>query len=166
MICEAILNRRSGAGVRLNPEFPLTWSDIVDKALEKDRNLRYQHAADMRTDLERLKRDSSTGRFAVPTVLPEESSSSGRTSSAVTPPEKQRSRLGIYAALLALLLIAAAIGAYLVSHRSQPKAPVSTQWEQLTFFTDSVVYPLCLPTDACWHSSAATTPSSARGRFM
>ncbi|MGA8437684.1 MAG: serine/threonine-protein kinase [Candidatus Sulfotelmatobacter sp.] len=62
MICEAIVNRVPVAPVRLNPDLPIELERIIIKALEKDRNLRYQHAADMRTDLQRLKRDTDTGR--------------------------------------------------------------------------------------------------------
>ncbi len=62
MICEAIVNRAPVAAVRLNHEVPAELERIINKALEKDRNLRYQHAADMRTDLQRLKRDTETGR--------------------------------------------------------------------------------------------------------
>ena len=64
MICEAIVNRAPVASVRLNPDVSPELERIIGKALEKDRNLRYQHAADMRTDLQRLKRDSETGRVA------------------------------------------------------------------------------------------------------
>src|SRR5271168_1544964 len=61
-IFEAILNRAPLPAVRLNPDLPPKLEDIINKALEKDRNLRYQHAADIRADLQRLKRDSDTGR--------------------------------------------------------------------------------------------------------
>ncbi len=64
-IFEAILNRAPVALVRLNPDVPPKLEEIINKALEKDRNLRYQHAADMRTDLQRLKRDSESGTAAV-----------------------------------------------------------------------------------------------------
>ncbi len=57
-IFEAILNRTPVAPVRLNPDLPAKLEDIITKALEKDRNLRYQSAADMRTDLQRVKRDT------------------------------------------------------------------------------------------------------------
>jgi serine/threonine protein kinase/tetratricopeptide (TPR) repeat protein len=62
MICEAIVNRAPVAVVRLNHDVPPKLEDIINKALEKDRNLRYQHASEMRSDLQRLKRDTETGR--------------------------------------------------------------------------------------------------------
>jgi serine/threonine protein kinase/Tol biopolymer transport system component len=61
---DSILHRVPIAPVRLNPELPTKLEDIINKALEKDHNLRYQHAADIRTDLQRLKRDSGSGRSA------------------------------------------------------------------------------------------------------
>jgi serine/threonine protein kinase/tetratricopeptide (TPR) repeat protein len=63
-IFDAILNRAPVAAVRLNPEIPPKLEDSINKALEKDRDLRYQHAADMRADLQRLKRDTDTGRVS------------------------------------------------------------------------------------------------------
>jgi tetratricopeptide (TPR) repeat protein/tRNA A-37 threonylcarbamoyl transferase component Bud32 len=64
MICEAIVNRAPVAVVRLNHDVPAELERIISRALEKDRELRYQHASDMRSELQRLKRDSEMGRFA------------------------------------------------------------------------------------------------------
>ena len=64
-IFEAILNRTPVAPVRLNPEIPAELERIINRSLEKDPKLRYQHADDLRSDLERLKRDTDSGRSAV-----------------------------------------------------------------------------------------------------
>ena len=64
-IFDAILNRAPVAPVRLNPHVPPELERIVSKSLEKDPKLRYQHAADLRSDLELLKRDTDSGRSAV-----------------------------------------------------------------------------------------------------
>jgi len=64
VIHDAILNRAPTPLARVNPDFPLDLERIVDKALEKDRKLRYQSAGEIRTDLQRLKRDSDTTRSA------------------------------------------------------------------------------------------------------
>jgi serine/threonine protein kinase/Tol biopolymer transport system component len=64
LIFEAILNRAPVAPARLNPEVPLDLERIINKAMEKDRNLRYQSAAEMRADLQRLKRDTASGKTA------------------------------------------------------------------------------------------------------
>ena len=63
VIFKAILDATPTPVVRLNPDLPGKLQDIIDKSLEKDRNLRYQHASEIRTDLQRLKRDSDSGRF-------------------------------------------------------------------------------------------------------
>ena len=62
VIFEAILNRPPVPPVRLNPEVPPELERIITKCLEKDRNLRYQHPSDVRTDLQRLKRDTGPAR--------------------------------------------------------------------------------------------------------
>ncbi len=62
LIFNAILEKPPTPPIRLNPDLPSEMERIVSKSLEKDRNLRYQHAADMRADLQRLKRDTDTGR--------------------------------------------------------------------------------------------------------
>src|SRR6201982_886608 len=64
MICEAIVNRAPVAPVRLNPDMPVELERIINKALEKDRELRYQGAAELRADLKRLKRETETRRVA------------------------------------------------------------------------------------------------------
>ena len=58
VLFDSILNRTAVPPVRLNPDLPPKLEEIINKCLDKDRNLRYQHAADIRTDLQRLKRDS------------------------------------------------------------------------------------------------------------
>ena len=62
IIVDSILNRAPVPPVRLNPDVPVEWERIIDKCLEKDRDLRYQHASDIRTDLQRLKRDTDSVR--------------------------------------------------------------------------------------------------------
>src|ERR1700751_1988660 len=64
VIANAILERAPVPPVRLNPDLPPKLEEVINKALEKDRKLRYQNAGDIRTDLQRLKRDSESGRAA------------------------------------------------------------------------------------------------------
>ena len=132
MTCEAIVNRDPVSATRLNPDLPPELEHIIDKALEKDRNLRYQHVADMRADLERLRRDSSSGRHRL-----------ASSPSRAHPASRPASRAAFY--LIAVVLLASAAGAWWFYRSSQSRAPVKTEWEQLTFFTDSAVYPTLSP---------------------
>jgi len=68
VIFDAIMNRAAVAPVRLNPDLPADLERIINKCLEKDRNLRYQHASEMRADLQRLKRDTGSGRVVTEQV--------------------------------------------------------------------------------------------------
>jgi eukaryotic-like serine/threonine-protein kinase len=70
VVFKCILDGTPTSAVRLNPDVPAKLEEIINKALEKDRDLRYQHAADMRTDLQRLKRDSDSGHLPPPISTP------------------------------------------------------------------------------------------------
>ena len=78
VIFESILNSSPVPPVRLNPEVPAELERIIDKCLEKDRDLRYQHASEIRTDLQRLKRDTDSGRVATSATLPAATGSAKR----------------------------------------------------------------------------------------
>ena len=85
VIAEAILNRTPVAPVRLNPDIPPALGEIIRRALEKDRNLRYQSAADMRVELQRLRRDTAT-RHAIEVDEPESVAIPGEIPSATGKP--------------------------------------------------------------------------------
>src|SRR5229473_5093444 len=70
VIFHSILEKNPAAASRVNPELPAKLEEIISKALEKDREVRYQHAGDIRADLKRLKRDTSSGTTAVNVVVP------------------------------------------------------------------------------------------------
>jgi len=96
LIFDAILNRPPVPPARLNPGVPAEWERIIDKCLEKDRDLRYQSASDIRADLQRLKRDTDSGRVA-PT----------RRSEAIDASPK-RGKAAMVAAMAAVLALLAA----------------------------------------------------------
>jgi len=72
VIFKAILDGMPTSAVRLNPDLPVDLERIINKALEKDRNLRYQSAAEMRADLQRLKRDTESTRAVAPPASPDQ----------------------------------------------------------------------------------------------
>ncbi len=69
VLFESILNRAPAPAIRLNPDIPPKLEDIIHRLLEKDRDLRYQSASDLRSELKRLKRDTESSRTAVSTVI-------------------------------------------------------------------------------------------------
>jgi eukaryotic-like serine/threonine-protein kinase len=109
-IFDSILHKAPVAPVRLNREIPADLERIINKALEKDRTLRYQHAADLRADLQRVKRDTESGRTVVSTSIADAPASSAaiepppqsgqfatqqRTSSAAMPAAQASASVGI-----------------------------------------------------------------------
>jgi len=152
-IFHAILERQPVPAVRLNPEVPAELERIINKALEKDCNLRYQSAAEMRADLQRLKRDTDSGRSAA-TLSAGSAEVSGvagtdslRRESAV--PQTGRSKWKSWAVAgggLALLVIASLrylqsrplpppkVSSYVpVTHDDNPKGLVGTDGARLFF---------------------------------
>jgi serine/threonine protein kinase/Tfp pilus assembly protein PilF len=125
----AILRDEPMQAMRLNPEISPDLDAVICKALEKDRNLRYQHASDLRTDLQRLKRDTESGRYAqaIPKTAPPASSSAVQATlevpSASTQAGAKKNRWLLIAA--AVLAIAAALGGMLY-YRSR-QAPKLTE---------------------------------------
>jgi serine/threonine protein kinase/Flp pilus assembly protein TadD len=150
VIFKAILDSAPASPIRFNRDIPPKLEDIIYKALEKDRNLRYQHASDMRTDLQRLKRDTETGRVPAAssgtvqgaqeggseTAVPQQAPASG-SSSAVTPSSSSRAvnvaqlpaaggrrlwRIVVPAAVVVVAALIAGISYY----RSRSAAPKTT----------------------------------------
>jgi serine/threonine protein kinase/tetratricopeptide (TPR) repeat protein len=109
VICEAIMNRAPVAVVRLNLDVPPELERIINKALEKDRNLRYQHASEMRADLQRLKRDSESGR------------NSTASSGTVTVPAARVAKLWKIAVPVLLVALLVTGGLYYRSHQQSKR---------------------------------------------
>lgn len=112
-VFDSILHKDPVAPVRLNTRVPAELERIVNKAMEKDRNLRYQHAADIRSDLQRLKRDTESGRTAAT------SSRAGAIASG-----RSRVRLALKIAIPVVLVVLIATGGYFWRSR-QTAAPLT-----------------------------------------
>src|SRR5712664_1822977 len=144
VIFDAILNREPVAPVRLNPDLPAKLEEIINRALEKDRTFRYQHASDLHAEFQRLRRDSSSGRTrALPSGEAEQAEREVQVATSKVTAKDSR-RPGYYLAA-AFLVLAGAAGAYLLYRSSRSSPAVSKDWEQVTFFTDSAVYPALSP---------------------
>jgi len=139
VITEAILNREPAAAVRLNPDLPPKLEDIINKALEKDRDLRYQNASEIRADLKRLRRDTGTGRMAstgartVEERAPETASSSASVTTAQSSVKPARKKYIVVAACV-FLLVAAVVAYHFNPTSTAPGGPVKitqiSQWNK------------------------------------
>lgn len=120
-IFEAILNRAPVPPTRLNPNLAPRLEEIILKALEKERDLRYQSATELRADLKRLLRDTSSITMTAPAVA-------------------THGRLLRFSIILASIAVLAAAG--VLYQRVARKAPTAgREWEQLTFYNDSAILP-------------------------
>jgi serine/threonine protein kinase len=116
LIFNAILERAPVAPVRLNPDLPQKLEDVINRALEKDRNLRYQHASDMRAELQRLKRDSESAKALT----------TGAAAVAPTVSVKP-TRWLTWSAIAVLIVCAAVLGVWLRSPLPPPRVVASRE---------------------------------------
>jgi Tol biopolymer transport system component/predicted Ser/Thr protein kinase len=131
VIFKVILDGTPTPAVRLNPDLPHKLEDIIDKCLEKDRNLRYQHASEIRADLQRLRRDTTSGTVPVPAAERHATSARSRWGWAV----------GLALAILALVATIAWLGwpvppprvltTTQITHDGVPKVQVFTDGSRL-----------------------------------
>ncbi|HEY6388601.1 MAG TPA: serine/threonine-protein kinase [Candidatus Acidoferrum sp.] len=127
VVFHAILESPPFPPRQLNSRVPVKLEEIIEKCLEKDRNLRYQHASEIRADLQRLKRDTDTGKFT----------------GAVANRKKNTVRVWAAGVAITVMALTAVVFLYWSNKKSRPND--AGKWEQLTFFTDSAVYPELSP---------------------
>ncbi len=123
-IFKAILDAAPVPALRLNPDMPVELDRIINKALEKDRNLRYQSAADLRSDLTRLKRDLDSGRSSSAAVSLTTDASAVSSASASSVPAAAavgRSHKLLASGVAAILVIAAGLGLYFLRGRADTR---------------------------------------------
>jgi len=128
IIFAAILERTQKPASSLNAAVPARLEEIIDKSLEKDRDLRYQSAAELRGDLKRMKRDSESGR--TPAAL-----RTGEFVAAADAPAR-KAKLWPVAAIAAVLILAAALAAYFYSSR-KPTVVLTPQSLSIARLTDN-----------------------------
>src|SRR5579872_2926081 len=123
-LLESILNRTPVSPVRLNPDVPPDLERIIDKCLEKDRNLRYQHASEVLADLQRLKRDAGAGRLGASSgarmnraASREGEVSHGSSSAVIAMAKEHKWKTAAAICSVLIVLAAASFGVYSLLHR-------------------------------------------------
>lgn len=150
-IFNAILNKIPVPPTRINGKIPPKVEEIVNRALEKEPDFRYQSAAEMRSELKRLRRDTSSGRSGA--EGPESASDPAKrlpgapsSSAAVLLGEARKHKGMLALAFFGVVLITAVLATFLYVRGTRTTAKSdSSKWEQLTFFTDAAVYPALSP---------------------
>jgi serine/threonine protein kinase/Tol biopolymer transport system component len=138
LIFNAILERSPVPPVRLNPDVSAELERIINKCLEKDRNLRYQHASDIRTDLRRLKRDTESTRKVtaapVDVATAQPATPPSQTSSSAVVAAVRQHRFGVAAGVFALLTLlgGTGFGVYSLLHRPARKPFENFTVKQIT----------------------------------
>jgi len=131
VISHAILSQSPPPALRLNPEIPPKLDEIINRLLEKDRDLRYQHAADLRSELKRLKRDTDSGRSAAGEHVKGASAPSSpvgeRPHGAATPGKELRRRWVIAVPVGAAVIVLAFLAYWLARPLPPPRVLGSTQ---------------------------------------
>ena len=131
VIFNSILERVPTPAARLNPDLPPKLEEIISKALEKDRGLRYQHASEIRTDLKRLTRDSASSQPGAGSSVPSVAKVEGQVS--------------IKWKLVVVGVVVAIIAVALFLYDTHRSPPLRAEYEQLTEFPDSVSQPALSP---------------------
>jgi serine/threonine protein kinase len=135
-IFDEIVHKDPADPLRLNPTLPAEFAQLIHKGMEKDRDLRYQSAAELRADLKRLKRDTSSGRIGIGSQRNIASATSPASSNAavIDSPAGNRSRWKLIASVVMVALILAAFGVYKFLKRPHV---FNLQNMQITKLTDS-----------------------------
>jgi len=127
VIFEGILSKAPTSPVRLNPELPAEFERIIHRALEKDRNLRYQHAADLRAEFQRLKRDTESGRSAIVSAVSESVSPPAAGTSGTATPHSSGAAVLAPASSSSVATVQAS-GSSAVPPTATPAAPGRRRW--------------------------------------